>query len=386
MDLPVLPAQSVRPVVYWYLTFRCNLACKHCWVNSSPSTSTETDLSTEELLGVVPKLKEFNASVILTGGEPMIRRDFPLLFEELCRNGIPTSVETNAMLVGDRIVEIARSAVDAGGLVSFAVSLDGGTAESHDWVRGRGSFRLTVNGIRKLTQAGIRVDIGCVVNRRNWDSLPQLIELAQELGVENVRFVLPSPIGRAEEYYDDLTVPFEQVPMALRRIADALRNYKGRVQLKIPPAMIPPEMQVEFRHRLTRSGCAVDYVTSCRFPLLGILPDGSITICALTRDEPELYFGNIRDKSLTEIWKNQALDQRRERYLRAELEGICADCVFRHECRGGCRAHAFTVFGSLEGPYPLCAEMDKRGLFPHVYRLSYLQRCRANLEGTGTHG
>lgn len=381
-----MPAQSVRPVVYWYLTFRCNLTCKHCWVNSSPSTSTETDLSTEELLGVIPQLKEFNAGVILTGGEPMTRRDFPLLFEELCRNGIPTSVETNATMVGERIVEAARSAVEAGGRISFAVSLDGGTAETHDWMRGTGSFRNTINGIRRLTQAGLRVEVGCVVNRRNWDSLPQLVEVAQELEVEAVKFVLPSPVGRAEENFDDLAIPLEQVPVALRRIADALKRYKGRAQLKIPPAVIPPDMQVEFRHRLAMSGCAVDYITSCQFPLLGILPDGSITVCALTREHPGVYFGNIRVNRLAEVWRDQTLGLRRERYLRAELEGICGDCVFKKECRGSCRAHSFMEFGSFEGPYPLCAEMDKRGLFPDVYRLSYVQGRAANLEGTGTHG
>ena len=53
--------QDYRPTVYWYPSFRCNLACKHCSVNSSPYVDTSNDLMFEQALAVVDQLKELNA-------------------------------------------------------------------------------------------------------------------------------------------------------------------------------------------------------------------------------------------------------------------------------------------------------------------------------------
>ena len=379
--LETRPSRPVfHPAVYWYLSLRCNLACKHCWVNSSPKVDTSGDLQPVELLEAVRNIKKLDPSgVILTGGEPLFHPSITLILEELIRQEINTFIETNAMLVTEEILALAQAGLGHGMTVHYAVSLDGGTKESHDWLRGRGSFDSTVQGLRRLRTAEIPADIQCVVNRRNWHTLPNLVDLAQELDVTYLKFVLANPVGRANRFLKDLIVSFDEVSAALSLIDQAIRTYTGTVLLKVPPAMIPPALQERFRGLVTGGGCAVQNVTSCGFPLLGVLPDGSVTICAATREHGEAYFGNIRDISLDDVWRAQQLDRRRLRYLNAELRGICADCVFKLECRGGCRAHAFMETGSFEGPYPICAEMERQGYFPDVYRLSHLQRLKERL-------
>lgn len=371
---------TFRPTVYWYLSLRCNLACKHCWVNSSPRVDTSGDLKTDTMLEAVHNLKRLHpAGVILTGGEPLFHPDITLILQALIQQEINTFVETNAMLITDEVLHLAQAGIERGITIHYAVSLDGGTMESHDWLRGRGSFDRTILGLRRLRQASIPADIQCVVNRRNWDTLPDLVELAQELEVTYLKFVLASPVGRANQFLDDLVIPFDEVPAALSLIDRAIRAYNGTVLLKVPPAMIPPALQLRFRGHMNARGCSVQNVTSCSFPLLGVLPDGSVTICAATRENNEAYFGNIKNISLDDVWRAQNLDHRRERYLKAELTGICADCVFKLECRGACRAHAFTETGSFEGPYPICAEMERQGYFPNVYRISEQKRFKERL-------
>lgn len=377
--LPLLGPRNYRPTIYWYVSLRCNLACKHCWVESSPNVDTSTDLSNEDMVAAVDNMATLNpAGVILTGGEPLLRPGIDQVISALADNDIPIFIETNAMLVTDKLLSLANDIAAAGKKIHFSVSVDGGTVESHDWCRGKGSFTSTVDGMRRLREADHLVDIQCVVNRRNWQSLGQLAELARELEVVYLKFVLSSPVGRATRFTRDLSIPFEDTNAALQVLADAIDDYPGKVLIKVPPAMIPPSLQDRFRGA-TATACGVQNVTSCSFPLLGVLPDGSVTICAATRESGDAFFGDIREVSLADIWQAESLDIHRERYLDAQLEGICADCVFKQECRGACRAYAFVETGSFEGPYPICAEMDRQGHFPEAYRLSRLDGLHGRL-------
>lgn len=391
LQLPITPKERpFRPTVYWYMSFRCNLACKHCWVNSSPNVDTSTDLSTEDMVRAVDNIAELNPSgVILTGGEPLFHPGIMPLLTALQRRRIPIHLETNAMKITDEVIELATEIHRDGPGVAFSVSLDGGDAESHDWCRGKGSFDETVAGLRRLAEAGLTSDIQCVINGRNWRSLGKLVELANDLSLQYLKFVLTNPVGRANRFTKALMIPFSENHDVLHLLADALDAYRGNVIIKVPPAMIPPALQDRFRHYTTASGCTVMNVTSCSFPLLGVLPDGSVTICAASRDVEEVYFGNIRTISVADVWRAKNLDGHRKHYLDAEaLTGICGDCVFRKECRGACRAYALAESGSLDDPYPVCAEMDRLGHFPDAYRVSKLaelaNRARAMVGAGGS--
>ena len=84
----------------------------------------------------------------------------------------------------------------------------------------------------------------------------------------------------------------------------------------------------------------VNHVT-CAFPLLGVLPNGDVTICGLSRDDEQLHFGNVLTQSLRRSGRRTRMSLLRSRYLDADsLTGICGDCIFKHSCKGGCRAWA----------------------------------------------
>ena len=134
------------------------------------------------------------------------------------------------------------------------------------------------------------------------------------------------------------------------------------------PAMIPPKY---LGMVLKTEGMSC--TTTCDFPLLGVLPNGDVSICALTRDKEELNFGNTRDESLSlqEVWTKTRMDMLRSKYLEAaELEGICGDCVWQYTCKGSCRAWAYEEGHSFDAPFPICQSMDEAGAFPKSYRVS----------------
>src|SRR4051812_8828334 len=98
-----------RPSIYWYLTFRCNLACEHCSVSSSPWVDTSQDLDTGGCLQVVEQLAELNArAVLLTGGEFLIRPDSLQILKALADRGIMAGVETNGIHYPPGFFELAR--------------------------------------------------------------------------------------------------------------------------------------------------------------------------------------------------------------------------------------------------------------------------------------
>lgn len=359
-----------KPCVYWYLSLRCNLTCKHCWVNSSPATDTSHDLTTIEALMAVGKLKELNPlNVLLSGGEVFFRTDVYAILEAMISQRVHFGIESNGILVSPSLVRILRTAVDQQLQTGICISVDGGTPELHNWLRGPRAFERTMRGISLLRDAGIHVTIQCIVNQRNVETISGLFQIASQYSLRSVQIGFVNPVGRGADYYDELGLEYDQYDRAMSIIASEGSSFGGEVVLKAPPAIISPSLlpRISRMQNLKLS-------TSCMFPLLGILPDGTVTICALTRDMEQVRFGNIRTDSLVEIWRREEIGQLRDAYENASLTGICGDCVFRRGCKGSCRAHAFTEFGSFQEPYPLCTAYERDGRFPSLYRESWRSR------------
>lgn len=381
MELPVLQERRFRPTIYWYSTFRCNLACKHCSVHSSPFVDTSWDLTTDEALQTVERIAEVNPSlVILTGGDPFIRKDMPQIIQALLDKQFRVGIESNGMLITDELAQQMADAVLAGRDISVAVSIDGGDATSHDFQRGTGSYELALRGIETLRKHGVPVQVQCVVNRVNIDTLPKLFSLAEHLDLYMLAFAFVNPVGRALEFLDQLEMTPADLERSLQLILAGMEAHPSvHTVIKLPPALIPPHLYPRFtalRNRRTHQPVALS--TSCNFPLLGILPDGSVTVCSVTRTRVQAQMGNVKDESLVDIWQRNHFDEMRKQYVEATwLTGICGDCVFKKGCKGSCRAWAYMEYGAYSDPHPLCAALENAGLFPHVYRESHRNKLLA---------
>jgi radical SAM protein with 4Fe4S-binding SPASM domain len=372
-------SKGIRPTVYWYPSFRCNLACKHCSVNSSPNVDTSGDLTLEEALSVVGQLKELDAGwVILSGGEFLFRPDSLRLLEALIDAGINLGIESNGLLFTEDFVRLVQRGSSAGLQVNTTVSLDGGTSETHETLRGKNTFERTLRGMRFLADSGVRFSIQCVVNRTNVQSIPNLFAEASRLmpHLHYLIFAFLHPVGRGFELQNDMGLGMGDYREAYGLIAEGVRTFGGKTVVKVPPAMIPPEYTTKLFGAGKQSGCT----TSCAFPTLGILPNGNVSICALTQNDSTVSFGNVKTDTLLDIWRRTRMDIVRRDYLSAEkLKGICSDCTFKHVCKGGCRAFAYDESGDLQAPHPLCDALDKRGEFPPIYRLSVKRKLLGQL-------
>ena len=360
--------RTFRPHIYWYLSFRCNLACKHCSVFSSPWVDTSGDLSTDDCMRVVDQMADLGVGcAMLTGGEVLLRPDALDIMRALADRGVPIGLESNGLRFDDAFVALARG-LQGRQMFQMTVSLDGGTALTHEALRGLGSFSRTVAGLRFIRDGGVRCHIQCVLNRSNYHTIPHLYRLATELypGVVMVQFAFLNAVGRGIELSGDLGMRARDLETVFDLIARHRGDYPGETLVKGPPALVPPRhLATVFQHDRTRKS------VSCQFPLLGVLPNGDVTICAVSRNNESLRFGNIRDISLRDVWQRTRMDMLRSRYVGAEhLAGICGDCVWKYKCKGGCRAWAYEEGGDFDAPLPICGALEEAGEFPAVYRIS----------------
>lgn len=359
-----------RPTIYWYLSFRCNLACAHCSVHSSPWVDTSDDLAPDECMRIVEQMVELNVrTAILTGGEFLIRPDALQILSALADNGIMAGLESNGLHLPPGFIPLARK-MQARNLLAMTVSLDGGTKETHERLRGPRSFERTVANLRLLKENGIQFSVQCVLNNENFDTIPNLYEFVRELSPQclSVQWAVLNPVGRGAGLVKELGLKPENLPAIFDSIKAAEPGFPGLTYIKVPPAAVPPRYLPMILKKAN-----IRAYTTCEFPLLGVLPNGNVTICALSRDNEDLQFGNVREDGfrLKEVWEKTRMDMLRSRYVGAEdLKGICGDCVWKHQCKGACRAWAYEEGGDFDAPFPLCKALDEQGAFPNVYRIS----------------
>lgn len=132
------------------ITDRCDLRCAHCFVSA---TSEGADVSVDAIAAAVPRLQDARVSnVTLTGGEPLVHPGLLDILILLAAAGVDTTVCTNGVALTEEILEHARALRN----VSFNVSIDGMTADSHGRFRGRSdSFGVTIDNARRLGAAGL---------------------------------------------------------------------------------------------------------------------------------------------------------------------------------------------------------------------------------------
>lgn len=338
--------------LYLYVAGACNLKCKHCWI--TPTYAKEIykpEVSIEEYMEAVKQAIPLGLqSVKLTGGEPFLREDLPAFIEELQKLDIGIIVETNATLITD---EIAQLLCDVGAKVS--VSLDGGTAETHDTLRGvKGAFQHALTGIETLVKHKVSLYPIMAVYKENYHEVESVVNLCSELGIGFINLIPITPTGRAAKLgANERLLGVREYVELVRRVEQELSSkYEIKISVALPPAFF------SMKNVLKR-------ITSCGFhSLLSVLSNGDITFCG-GYTKAEWIMGTVKkDFNLREIWENNSfLREYREKVPR-KLEGVCSLCMLRPHCGGACRNYATTVYKELTAPSPFCQMMYEAGLFP----------------------
>ncbi|MBR2291402.1 MAG: radical SAM protein, partial [Prevotella sp.] len=183
--------------LFWECTLRCDLKCRHCGSDCKMQDASK-DMPLEDFLRVLDsiasKTDPHKVFVIVSGGEPLMRKDIEQCGAEIYRRGFPWGMVTNALhLTPQRWQGLLRA-----GIHSMAISLDG-LETDHNWMRGNDhSFQMVSQAIDMLVATeGFLFDIVTCVNRRNYPHLDELKAFLINKGVKRWLLFTVFPVGRA---------------------------------------------------------------------------------------------------------------------------------------------------------------------------------------------
>jgi AdoMet-dependent heme synthase len=351
-----------RPyVVSWNLTYRCNLACEHCYLDAggTPLVGTEnfadrSELGTEECYRVIDEITAFapECLTILTGGEPLLRRDILDIVRRAAERGLWVVVGTN----GVRISENVAARLAEAGARGLSLSLDALDPDRHDRFRNvRGAWQNTVEGAQILNRAGLPFIVQTTAGAHNLNELEAIADFAYErlaAKVWNLYFLVPT--GRGQFVSDMTPAQYDDVLASLYRIQ---RKYDRRMLVNAKCA--PHYIKTALEHAVSSAEASAEPDLPIRTysdgaggcpagtHYMGIRPNGDVTPCPYL----PVFAGSLRSTSLTELWNTSELFTGIRR--RAALGGRCGECELNAQC-GGCRARAFGMTGDLMAEDPLC--------------------------------
>ncbi len=194
----------VPRLIAWETTRACPLACRHCRAAAQAEPASD-ELSTEEGFRLLENIAAFaSPTIILTGGEPMLRPDIYDLASHARDLGLHVVMAPCGLLLND---ETAKRLIESG-VRHISVSLDGASAASHDAFRGvPGAFEDSLRGIAAAKRAGLGFQINTTVTQHNVSELPAILDLAKALGASVFNPFMLVPTGRGRLIADQEITP-----------------------------------------------------------------------------------------------------------------------------------------------------------------------------------
>lgn len=349
MGLPeILPRVPVT--CFFEITDECNLRCVHCWAASGARAPDE--LTTAEALDAVEQVAAAGCRTLrLTGGEPLLRPDWPALARRAADLGLAVSIITNGTLVDEAAVRAMQEA----NVANLRVSLDG-DKEVHDAIRvpaRRGPGSVYDGALRALglaRAAGIATAVVTQIHRRNLTALAAIHDVAVAAGANEWQVQIAMPLGRMLDLsYEYLIAPGDLpfLEAELGALAD-----RGAVRLAVTDN-IGYFGQLEPKLRGARGGKPFFFAgctAGCR--LVAIRSNGEIKGCP-SHPAP-FVVGSLRKERFAAVWDDRSRFAYNTAFEAKNLLGGCRECGFCRVCRAGCRTMAFAVTGTIyDNPFCL---------------------------------
>ncbi len=302
--------------LFWECTTRCNLNCLHCGSDCSKD-SLYHDMPLDDFLSALDTVKtpSKNFMVVLTGGEPLLRKDIELCGRAIKKRGMKWSMVSNGHLY-DKEKHI--SLLNAG-LGALTISLDG-LEESHNWLRNsKDSFSRVSNAINlAVSSSRLYFDVVTCINKRNFQELSSIRNYLIQKGVKAWRLFTIIPIGRAirnpELFLDNC-----QLIELMEFINKSRKSSAIDVKFSCEGYVGNYELKVRDNYFFCRAGINIG----------SILIDGSISACPnIDRDFAQ---GNIYKDNFYDIWQTKYELFRNRRWTNI---GKCAECADYKDCQG----------------------------------------------------
>lgn len=354
-------SEDKKPVVVWNMTQRCNLKCVHCYAHAKDRTF-EGELTTAQGKALIDDLSAFGSPVILfSGGEPTMHPDLPELAQYAVGKGMRAVISTNGTLITE---EMARTLKEIG-LSYVGISLDGLEA-IHDKFRAvKGAFQAALQGIRNTQKAGIKVGLRFTINRFNYQDIPGIFDLLEEMEVPRVCFYHLVYAGRGSKLVkDDLSHAETRkvVDLIIDRTQDLHERGKPKEVLTVDNHADGPYLYLRMQKEDPQRAKEVlellkmNEGNSSGRGIGCVSWDGEVYADQFWR---HTSFGNIKDRPFSEIWtntSNELLQKLKDK--KPHVKGRCATCHWLDICAGNFLVQTEAVTCDLWATDPACYLTD----------------------------
>lgn len=264
---------------------------------------------------ILPHVDRHQLNIVITGGEPLVRKDLEKAGRMLYDRELPWGIVTNGLLLNpDRFHKLRAS-----GLHNITISLDG-LQENHNWMRCHpDSFNNAYAAIKMVAKAeDLNFDVVTCVNRRSLQELQQLKELLIGAGVKHWRLFTIFPSGRAADYPE-----FDLSENEVRQLMDFI--VATRKEGKIKASFCCEGFMGGYEGKIR------DHFYECQAGVCvaSVLLDGGIGACPSIR--ADYRQGNIYTDDFWDVWQNRFEKYRNRSWMKT---GLCADCSFWRYCEG----------------------------------------------------
>lgn len=338
------------------MTTACNLNCVYCSEGDKPAETMPAEIFcklVDELPPLLDRVKDTKAEFLFHGGEPMLygRENLQRLIDYARKNlegySVKFLMQTNGTLIDDAWIEFFRA-----NEIGVGVSLDG-YPELHDKNRrtktGAPTAEKILGNLKKMRDAGLSTGTLMVLNSAKTLDADKLFDF---ISANNLHPKIHPVIacGRAAGRTDSDDV--------YDAWAELMKKFLARMADDENLQIISP---LDDMYHSILSGFAMgecSFNGSCGVSFIGVYPDGDVGFCGHDNSTRLFVYGNLRDKSLTELYysANAEKIRARQEYLKAH---DCKNCADWELCRGGCSFEAVNAFGTLNAKYPNCDSRRK---------------------------
>lgn len=321
------------------LTSKCALQCAHCSTSSTFDSNDYVD--PDRVLRLLDEAKELGAKCLsISGGEPLLYSNLHDIIEYAKSINYDIRLYTSGITSKDGF---ELRTIDEETLISFIgkidtviFSLHSHMASIHDEITGKkGSFNLTAAAIKLAVKIGLQTEIHTVPMSVNYNDIPGLISLAEDIGVRQVSLLRLVPQGRCANN-----------PHLLMNATETKQFI--HILSKIDSLAVDVRKGAPFKCLfLERTGkCSAG-----RDKIL-VSPDGSVHPCEAFKFSHS--HSNINSQSLASIWLEDSM-LRQIRLLDCTQIDQCNNCENLYVCHGGCPGQRYLEYNTLtQGPDPLC--------------------------------
>ncbi len=321
---------NTPPLIWLEITKHCNLKCPHCYIDGGEAR--ENELSTREIIGVIDNLADMGVwAIAITGGEPTLHPDFALFVQHARKRKLLVGIATHGLHLSDKL--LAKLPKEG---VIISISIDDLHVKSKN---PESEFNIASEALLRCMEHGFHANIMTNTNRKNVDQLEKIISWGEVHDV-SVRSVPFSPIGeRAKKYAHELENIPEDVHKAAKFWLKEMaweHQYHEKVGLCVG-LIFNYGLTLAYMSRRCSSGRFLAYICA----------DGTVYPCTMCAGEKILSPGNIKDKSFSDLWREEWPIRQRSW---DDFKDTCEGCPLNNDsyyCSSRCPAMSHARSGNF---------------------------------------